>query len=183
MKVKTQMLFLLISFLSVQGYSQLLKQKPDYGLSLGTSFTTSGYGSGIISYVSPHLGYSISPRFKINTGISIMNTNLIGYKPFYNTEQKFNGNFTSALVYLNGQYLVNKKLTLNGTVYKQFSLLNDPANPYSNTGNFEGFNVGFSYKPAENFQIDAGFGYSNGYNPYQQDIFRTNPFGHSYFPW
>jgi hypothetical protein len=180
MKTKYFLLILMV-FPALQGFPQLLKQKPDISLQMGSMFmTTSGYGSGLTSFISPSLGYKISPKFRVNAGISIINTNLNGVTPYYSVspEQKFSGNFTSAMVYLNGQYLLNSHLTINGSVYKQFNLFdNNPGNPYSNMYEGQGFNVGFSYKPAENFQIDAGIGYSNGYNPYFPDPFRPGYFG------
>jgi hypothetical protein len=171
--------FIFLFLLTFTSYSQLLKQKPDYKLQLGTIFsTTRGYGSGISTYVSPEIGYSLTSRFRINAGISIINTNLFGVTPFYslNGEQKSNGNFTSTLIYLNGQYKINERLTMNGSVYKQFNLFDDPPdNPYSKLNDRQGFNMAIDYKAAENFHIQAGFGYSKGYSPYYHD-----PFGASY---
>ena len=178
--------FIFLFLFSIFGFTQLLKQKPDYRLQFGTMFsTTSGYGSGISTYISPEIGYSLTSRFRINTGISIINTNLIGVTPYFSStnEQKFNGNFTSALIYINGQYKLNDRLTLNGSAYKQFNLSDDPpGNPYSKMNERQGFNMAIDYKAAENFHIQAGFGYSKGYPPYYQDPFGTSFSGHSYFP-
>jgi len=172
--------------LSFAGYSQLLKQKPDYKLQFGTMFsTTSGYGSCISTYVSPEIGYSLTSRFRINGGISIITTNLFGVTPFYsmNSEQKVNGNYTSALIYLNGQYKINERLTMNGSVYKQFNLFDDPpGNRYSKLNDRQGFNMAIDYKAAENFHIQAGFGYSKGYSPYYHDPFGAS-YGQSPFSW
>jgi hypothetical protein len=185
MKYRTY-IFIFLFLISLSAYSQLLKQKPDFGLQLGTMFTTtSGYGSGFTSYVAPNFGYSLTPKFRINAGISIMNTNISGFMPYYSflNEQKASGNFTSALIYVNGLYKLNERLTLNGSMYKQFNLFNDPpGNPYSNLNDSHGFNMGIDYKAAENFHIQAEFGYSKGYNPYYQDPFGATSFGHSYFP-
>jgi hypothetical protein len=178
--------FIFLFLLSFTGYSQLLKRKPDCKLQLGTMFsTTRGYGSGISTYVSPEVGYSLTSRFRINTGISIINTNLFGVTPFYslNSEQKVNGNYTSALIYLNGQYKINERLTMNGSVYKQFNLFDDsPGNLYSKLNDRQGFNMAIDYKAAENFHIQAGFGYSKGYSPYNHDPFGTS-YGQPPFSW
>ena len=147
--------------------------------------TTMGYGSGISTYVSPEVGYSLTSRFRINAGISIINTNFFGIAPYYSltSEKKFNGNFTSALVYVNGQYRLNDRLTLNGSAYKQFNLFDDPpGTPYGKSNDSQGFSMGIDYKAAENFHIQAGFGYSKGNHPYYQDPFGTPVFGRSYFP-
>jgi hypothetical protein len=181
-------LLLLVPF--IPGYPQLLKKKPDYGLNLGTSFTTtSGYGSAITTFVSPHLSYSFNPRFRMTAGITLMNTQLIGAKPYYpiQSEQSFNGNFTDALLYVSGQYLLNDRLTVSGTAYKKFSLY-DPApvagmTPYRNP-EFQGFNIGLDYKAGENFHIQAGFGFTNGSNLYQPNsLYNPNPVYDPYFPW
>ena len=175
---KLVVIFFLISTL---GYSQLLKNKPDYQLQLGSMFsTTNGYGSGLSTYVAPSLGYDISKRFRINTGISIINTSLFGVTPYYSwgNEQKASGNFTSALVFLNGQYKLNERFTLNGTAYKQFNLFSDPAvTPYSRMNDFQGFNMQVDYKATEHFHIQAGFGYSSGYLPSYHNMFGS-PFGY-----
>ena len=178
--------FIIISLvmLTLSGYSQLLKQKPDYKLQMGTMFTSSnGYGSGLSTYISPELGYSVSSRFRITAGISVISTSLFGIVPYYswNNETKVDGNFVTAMVYLNGRYKLTERLSLNGAAYKQFNLFSDPAvTPYSSQNNIQGFNMAVDYKAAENFHIQAGFGYSKGYSPFYNDPF-GNPYRRSLF--
>jgi hypothetical protein len=189
MKTSTFLLILGI-FLSLGVVAQDQKPKTDYGLQLGTMFTTStGYGSGLVSYIAPHMGYNVSSRLKINAGISIINTNLMGYQPYYSVlnseQQKTSGNLTSALVWLNGQYMLNSRLTLSGTVYKQFSVFDNlPGNsPYKSLNDFQGVNFGFSYKATDHFTIDGSIGITKGYSPfnYYTDPLYSDPF-RSTFP-
>jgi hypothetical protein len=165
-------------------YSQLLKQKPDYKLQMGTMFSSSnGYGSGLSTYISPEIGYSVTSKFRITAGISIINTSLFGMVPYYswNNETKVDGNFSTAMVYMNGRYKLTERLSLNGAAYKQFNLFSDPAvTPYSSQNNIQGFNMAVDYKAAENFHIQAGFGYSKGYSPFYNDPF-GNPYRRSLF--
>ena len=86
----------------------------------------------------------------------------------------FSGNFNHALIYVSGDYIVNEKLTISGTVYKEFSFNNSP-DKYPALRDIEGKGMimGINYRPAENFHINASFEYYRGNNP-----FRTNPFYH-----
>ena len=162
-------------------------KKWNYGIQLGTSASFSkGYGSGISTYVSPHITWQATSRFRVNAGISLVNTTLFGYKPYYygfESGQGFSGNYTHALVYVEGQYLLSKNLQLNGSLYADVPLTGqDPANPYS-TRSLKGFSMDLRYRLGEHAFIQAGFNYMDSRGPYYYDPFRpsgtfyTNPFG------
>ena len=147
-----------------------IPKKITSGVQLGSYFTSfSGNGSSLSTYVSPHISYSLSKRFRINTGITIINTNLFGIKPLYslNRETALNGNFTNVLVYLSGDYLVNDRLMLSGTIYKEINLFNSvPGKNYFSNNTIQGGYLKVDYKVFENFHVEAGFGYSKGGYPY-----------------
>jgi hypothetical protein len=156
---------------------QITPHKLDYHIQMGSQFTTSSYGSGFSTFVAPHLTYGISKRFSISGGISLVNTTLNGYSynPWSSEKNSFSGNFTTALVYISGQYQLNNRLTISGTAYKQFGLFgNTPGYNYSSMNDAHGIYMNVSYKVADNVHLEAGFGYSKGYNPYQ--IFGNDPF-------
>jgi hypothetical protein len=153
------------------------------GVQLGTYFNSfSGYGSSFTTYVSPHISYAFNSRFRINAGVTILNSSLYGVKPWYsmNQESTLNGNFTNALIFVSGDYLVNDRLKVSGTLFKEFNLLNSVAgnNPY-NRDNAQGAFMKVDYKVFENFHIEAGFGYSKGVDPYSG--YFGNPYSYSPF--
>ena len=160
------------------------------GVQVGTQFTTtSGYGSGLSTFLSPTLTYPVSRRFSVSGGISIVNTSLYGVKPWYSyPEQKsvpgYSGNFTQATLWVSGQYMLSDRLTLTGTAYKTIDVLGDKPGyyPFYNN-NPQGAYLNVGYKIGNNMHIEAGFGYSKGsygynYDPYNP-VFGTsnnNPF-------
>ena len=151
---------------------------------LGSFFTaTSGFGSSFSTYISPNFSYALSPRFRISAGMTIINTQLMGIKPLFQSEQSslINGNLTNTLIYVCGEYLVNDRLKVSGTLYKQFNVFNTIQNQ-KNLKNFnaQGAYMKVDYKVFENFHIQAGFGYSKGMSPYNS-YFRS-PYNNSYSP-
>jgi len=165
-------------------------RKFDYGLTLGSEFTSiSGFGSGLTTYVTPRISYNMSKRFSIGGGFSIIQTNYFGAKPYFQNEQNAfsNGNFTSAMLFVSGQYLVNDRLTIYGSAFKQFPITQDPLpynpfNPVSKNG-AQGIHFNVGYKIGKNVMIQAGFRYSEGMNPYNCYSNYNDPFhSGSYIP-
>ena len=157
--------------------------KLNVNFQLGTQFmTTSGYGSGFSTFFSPSLSYPVSKRFLLRGGISIVNISLNGFKPYYSfpEERSFSGNITQAMLWFSGQYQLNERLTLTGTAYKTLDLMNERAwNSPFYKNNPQGIHLNIGYRINDYMHIDAGFGYSKGYNPYNvYDPFDTSPFGH-----
>jgi hypothetical protein len=161
-------------------------KKISSGVQFGSSFTSFGnYGSAFSTSISPYLSYPISKRFSVSGGITFTNTSMFGIKPFYASTEttSMNGNFTSALLYVSGDYLVNDRLRISGTLYKEINLYNSvPTNfPYSKP-EVQGGYMKVDYKVFENFHIEAGFGFSQGGSPYNsyQSVF---PYQNTGFPY
>ena len=153
-----------------------IPHKLDYGIQVGTQFTASSYASGFSTFVSPHLSYGLSKRFSLSGGVTIINTTLNGqyYTPF--TSETFgNTNFTTATVFLSGQYLLNDKVTITGSAYKQFNVFGK-APGYSSFGNNDahGIYLDVHYKITDHISIEGSFGYSQGNSLY--DYYRHDPF-------
>lgn len=156
-------------------------KKFNYNVSLGSQFTAvSGFGSALNTYIAPSFSYNLNKRFSIGGGISIIQTNYFKARSYFQHEQTApsNGNFTSAMIFIDGQYIVTKNLTIYGSAYKQFPLSPDPLpynpfNPVSSKG-AQGINFNVGYKIGEHVIIQAGFRYSDGANPYYTDPFRCN---------
>ncbi len=166
-----------------QGEHFFQPKKFDYHVTLGSQFTSiSGFGSGLNTYVSPHVSYHVNKRLSIGAGISIIQTNYFKARSYFQNEQASysNGNFTSAMVYVSGQYLVNDRLTISGSAYKQFPISRDPLpynpfNPVSSKG-IQGIDMNVGYRIGDHMYIQAGFRFSDGANPYYTDPFNRNPF-------
>lgn len=159
--------------------SYFTPKKTNFGVQLGSQFTSFSGGSAFSTYLSPHMTYAVSKRFSLSGGVSIINTYLNGKYPSYYGETILNGSTTSALVYLSGQYILSDRLTIEGTAYKQFSILSDfPGSKAYNNNDLQGMYMNVKYKVRDNFQIEAGFGYSRGYNPFNN--YYSDPFNHSF---
>jgi hypothetical protein len=157
------------------------------GVQVGTEFmTTSGYGSGLSTFLSPTLTYPVSKRFVLTGGISVVNTTLYGVKPYYsltgeNAAPGFSGNITQTTLWVSGQYLLSDRITLTGTAYKTIDVWRDTPkyNPFYKN-NPEGAYLNVGYKINDFMHIEAGFGYSKGYygssfgNPYDQGFGSSN---------
>ena len=86
-------------------------------VTIGTQFTNSSwYGSGLSTFISPSISYRVSPRFTLGGGVSISNTTLFNYRPWYEVgpSQTYDANFTRALIYLEGSYRVPTGLRSRG---------------------------------------------------------------------
>jgi hypothetical protein len=150
------------------------------GVQLGSVFaTTSGYGSGFSTYLSPILTYPVSRRFSISGGISVTNTQLYGVKPFYpfaegSSFPGFTGNLTQTTLWVSGQYLLSDRITLTGTLFKTISLSGQQLinSPFYNN-NPQGGYLNIGYKVSNNMHIEAGFGYTKGYNGYYYNPYNS----------
>lgn len=182
---------LFLSGLFFSGYAQFsatdstqttyFPRKFNIHFSVGSQFSSyTGYGYGLSTFISPSLTYDVSKRFQIRGGLSLITTNYSGIQSFLSEQgdSKSQGNYTSAFLYVSGTYLLNKNLTLSGMAFKEFPLAGDPLSfspyqSYSKEG-AQGIRMDVNYKIGENVQIQAGFGYSKGINPYM------SPYGNSF---
>ena len=164
-----------------------------YGATLGSEFAAvRGYGSALNTYIQPHFSYGLGKRFAIGGGFSIIQTNYFNARPLFGNETSAagTGSFTSGVVFVNGQYFVNDRLTIYGSAFKQFPITKDPLpynpfNPVSSKG-AQGIDFNVGYRLGGNIYIQAGFRYTDGINPYYYDPFNRNgslndPFGTSPF--
>ncbi len=172
----------------------LLPYNPDKKVSLrmemGTTFGVASGGNNLFGmYVAPHISYKVSPRFRVNFGVRVQNSNFITYPGIYNPyypeyTQTFDNNITQTFLYAEGQYLVHPNLMINAKVYKEISAFDEPkVNPRALDLNSSGMSVGFDYKVTDNFHFGAQIGYNKGRRPYDPlllhnpDNFGPHPFG------
>ncbi len=187
------------------GNPKLLPYNPDKKMSvrmeMGTSFSVgSGGGSLFGVYVAPHVSYKVSPKFRLNFGAMIRNSNFINYYNPYGFESisRFDNNITQTFVYVEGEYLVNDRLLIHARGYKEIARFNEPnINPGALGLDNGGVAVGFDYKVSDNFHFGAEVSVHKGntpynpYNPYLNNGFMpggfNNPFGNrhrsAFDPW
>jgi opacity protein-like surface antigen len=154
-------------------------KKVEYSLSTGTSFGMGTYSSSSY-FIAPQMNYQISPKFKLNTGVVFVQSNLM--LPNTSTlnlgqqSQMFEQKTSETLVFANGDYQVNNKLTITGSVVKNF---NSPAsskmqeNGWRNS--FQMMSMGFQYKITSNMSIGAEFKMvqsDNLYNPLHYNMYQ-----------
>jgi len=115
------------------------------------------YGSGF--YVAPKLRFQATPRFFVNTGISVMQYNLL------RSQMKPDGSLqrtaTGAYIFAEGMYLLNERWSINGSVMK--NITSEPmrrVTPYRMPS--EAAHFGVDYKITPNVTVGARIGYSNG---------------------
>ncbi len=148
------------------------KKKVDYSLSTGTSFFTSpGYASGSSFYLAPELKLKLSPKFKVEAGIMLMQNrfNLNTPTSIFGEQSVVvkPGPSYGGVVYASGNYAPNSRLTLSGSLIKSFSP--DGSNYQMGLQNsYQMMSLGVSYKLSEHISIGGGVHVMqfNGYNPY-----------------
>lgn len=158
-------------------------RKLSYHLALGSQFTSvSGYGSGLSSYITPQFSYRLNKRLSIGAGISVIQTNYFNGKSYFREQpgKGSNESFTSAMIFIDGQYSVSRNLTISGSAWKLFPITQDPLpynpfNPVSSRG-AQGVDLNLGYKIGEHMYIQAGFRYTDGLSPYYNDPFNRSRF-------
>jgi hypothetical protein len=157
--------------------------KVSFGLEMGTSFGVSSGNGGLFGvYVSPHVKYKVSPKFSVNFGATISNSNYINYLSPYGFENtvRFDNNITQTFLYAEGQYQVNNRLMINAKGYKEIYRFDEPQiNPRALDLDGGGVAVGFQYKVSENFHFGAEIGVRKGNTPYNP--YSVGNFGQSNF--
>ena len=165
---------------SINKYTPLPLHQLHVGIQVGTEFmTTSGYGSGLSTFLSPTLTYSVSKKFQLSGGLSIVNTSLYGVKPYYFNPEgtSYSGNLTQATIWVSGKYFLGDRITLTGTAYKTIDVYgNKPGTPFLYNYNPQGAYLNIGYKINDCMHIECEFGYSKGANGYSYG----NPYGNPY---
>lgn len=148
-------------------------RKISYGLSAGTQFSRL---FGTATFLEPSVMFPLIKRFSGFASLNFVtsfnsNTSLFGNENFSNNyatmrNQRF-------ILNAGGNYLVNDRLNLTGSVWRDFSKnqLPAPLNLYM-PGGSNGMSFRANYKVTENFSVSGGVRYSNGnsynnrwYNP------------------
>ena len=166
--MKKIVFFLISACFSVNLWAQVEEQpqmvpspkfKPHYaGTSVDAGFMFMPH-LGSAYYVAPKLRFQVTPRFFVNTGISVVQYNLLP------SQMKFDGlsqrTATGTYVFVEGMYLLNERWSVNGSVMKDAgSVPMRRMTPYSVPT--EAMHFGVDYKITPNITVGARIGYSNG---------------------
>ena len=161
------------------------KIQSDIHLSLGSSYSSSPYFSGLQNYLPPSADIKFSSDFKLTTGVVLsnsMNGNNGLSSPLSSRTSP------SGMVHIQGKYKLNDKLTIKGGGYKEFnqtgmSLQHSSSQVFQNQNNQamqrfnnnfnrlmnnQGFNLNLHYQISENISIEGGFQYNEGNNYFMQ---------------
>jgi hypothetical protein len=200
MKILTRSLFFLfIFFLSIGGLKAQYDKNTDtslnlnlqnlntkvpilspsrlnFKLDLGFGYTGGSY-SGFYTYIAPYLRYALTPKFKLDVGGMLSQGSYT-----YNYENTGNLNGTSTFLFARGNYLINDKFTLEGTIFKTFypnpPIRSDLTSKYA-TDNF-GYGLGLDYKINKHMSLGAHIIMSKGLN--NNYLLLTQPSIFSSFP-
>lgn len=165
----------------------LKKDKIDFNFTNTTSFTSfSRIGSVFNNTVSPSINYKVSRKFSVQAGVSIS----YNYFDSKKNEGPYSlypgtGHSTIGTVWVRGNYMLTRDLSISATGYKQFSIWDKTDNPYYNINGIDnkGIILDVNYSPSRNFNINARFEYNKGNRPYYNNYWigqdPISPFG----PW
>jgi len=149
-----------------------------FGLSLGTGFTKSSYGSFYNTSVTPTFSYTVNPRLTIDAGVS--------YISFFNTgNQQTSNSETSLLIpqrtvslFAATRYKVTDRFTVSSIVYINKSDYKPVMNAGALFPDSKGVALGFNYKLTDHASIGAEFRINQGNNfggPMGMGPFISNP--------
>lgn len=182
------------SVFNTQSEPLLNKPKTDFGLQLGTSFSTGFAGSSLFSQsIAPHFQFNPTQRFSLVLGTVFSSGQLTGsggFSPFgftpFGESPAAHQQLFSTTVYAMGAYQLNPRLTITGASWVERNNFN-MAQPQMNSQAFNfgprGMMVGFDYRITENLSFGAQVRMSQGYNqfnqfhsPFQRGFMGTSPF-------
>ncbi|MCX6296873.1 MAG: hypothetical protein NTX97_12585 [Bacteroidetes bacterium] len=129
----------------------------------GVCFIGSSKNTAFTSFIAPKIGYQLNNKFKLNVGL--MHYSITGntFIPINKNEAFTNsGNRTRLgnLLFVEGQYDLNKRVSLTGSVMYD-------ANNFSNKqSNYKAVALGLDYKVSKHSSIGFQAIFSQGESPY-----------------
>ncbi|UOR06000.1 hypothetical protein MUN82_02590 [Hymenobacter aerilatus] len=139
--------------------------RTSYQLNIGTTFA-GGLGSAM--HISPRVTHQLGKRFFVFGGMTYMRTFV---NTAYNAPRNEGSTTADALgnrfaisnnylIYGGGTYLVNPRLALTGTAWKDMS---PTVNPYAGFGNMgQGMSMRADYRLTENLTVSGGVRMARG---------------------
>ncbi|CAN5399655.1 hypothetical protein BH10BAC1_BH10BAC1_01330 [soil metagenome] len=129
----------------------------------GVSFLGNSKTTAFTSFIAPKIGYQLTNKFKLNVGL--MHYTMTGntFMPLNQNEGLFNSSNkarTGNLIFVEGQYQLNKRVALIGAV------MYDANNLMNKQSNYKAVSVGMDYKVSKNSSIQFQATISQGQNSY-----------------
>lgn len=160
---------------TIQKAQSSREEKVDFGLTVGTGFTSYSGHSMMNSYLAPSIDYRVNSDLTLNfTGvISNFNQSPFGgsaaFNPSENGLMPLSTDNSSYSISAGGTYQPNDRMYVRAQ--GQFSESSmSPFSLYPGQNNqsqdFHSFSLGMGYKITENTSIDFGFRFSEGNNPF-----------------
>ncbi|QMU27524.1 hypothetical protein [Adhaeribacter radiodurans] len=154
-------------------------RRVSYSMSAGAQFAP-GWGSA--TYLEPSVMVPITKRFSGFASLNMISTFGNNYNWF--GRENAGANYTPLqnrhfILHAGGNYLVNDRLRLTGSVWRDLSKNPMPA-PVNllMPGGSNGMQFRAHYKVSDNFSVSGGLRYSNG-NAYQNSWYNpTSPYGY-----
>jgi hypothetical protein len=138
-----------------------------YSLAAGASFG-SGFGA---TYLEPTVRYQLTPRLRVfssMTYMSVMSSQYTVPTAEGGTMLQRTSPSNHYIMHAGADYLVNDRLILSGSVWKDFS--NIPAQNAAHmnfmTPGRQGMDFRATYKITDHFSVTGGMRYSNGASPF-----------------
>lgn len=160
--------------------------KPKISVSLSTSFSSFGYGYNAMSTsIMPKVTFPVTNRLSLTAGV--------GYSTIFmngtNSSLFDNGPTNYGHLFVSGDYMLTRKITIRGTAYKTLNLDSKPQMgtetnyPYLDFSS-QGIIMDVEYKVTDNFKINVGVeyreqkypSYGPGINPLNTGIGSGNSF-------
>ena len=145
----------------------------------GVSFLGSSNNTAFATFIAPKIGYQVSEKFKLNVGL--MHYSITGntFMPLNQNEALYNPNNqkrTGNLLFVEGQYQLNKRVAVSGAV------MYDANNIANRQNNFKAVSVGMDYKVSKNSTLSFRTQISQGESPYYNTRIGTYNFGSTTAP-
>lgn len=159
---------------AIQKADNSQEDKVDFGVTLGTGFTSFGGQSMMNSFVAPSIDYQVNPNLTLNfTGV-ISNFDQTPFGSGPNLSPSESGlmplnNNNSFAISVGGTYQPNERMYFRARgQHAENSMM--PFNLYPgqdmHSSDYNALSLGMGYKISENASIDFEFRFSEGNNPY-----------------
>jgi len=93
------------------------------GMQIGTGISIFNKVTTVNSFLAPRIEYSISPRLRISTGMFLVQSSLLNSPQVYSESAGIykNNRFANTMIFAQGHYQLNKKVTINSLVVRNIS--------------------------------------------------------------
>jgi hypothetical protein len=147
----------------------------------GVSFLNSTKNAAYTTFIAPKIGYQLTSKFKLNIGLMHYTATGNTFMPLNQNEAIYNSSnktVSGNLVFVEGQYRLNKRMIMSGAV-----MVDANGSNANKQNNYKAASLGLEYKVTEHssirLQTTISGGQGNYYsNPYSPNPYYTNPVGH-----